>query len=160
MYKTILTKPLLKYLKNVLNLLEYRISLKQTRGILVNWDCPIFALELFQDREWPFLVIDNTIRLQILTNNHTVCMHVKGNIIRMSAFFQWLKFINRQLGLAFHNSCSVWTDRKKKKTLVSFYCRSQSNTQKNCHFTPQLMKLYLKERFSAEPKYISLSEHI
>lgn len=86
-------------------------------------------------------------------------MHDEGNIIRVATFFQWLKFINTQLGLAFHSDL-VWTDRKREKSLVSSYCRNQFNTQKNSHFTPPLRNLDLKECFNAEPKYISPSEGI
>lgn len=65
--------------------------MKQTRSTLIIWDCPIFTLELFQDREWPFLVIYDTITLQTPTNNHTVHMHDKGNIIRVGTFFQHIE---------------------------------------------------------------------
>lgn len=94
----LLTKPSIsnfmqKYPKILLRLLEYTyvfwntLLLKQTRIIFINWDCPIFTLELFQNREWPFLAIHNTITLQILTNNHTDCLHDVGNIIRASTSF-------------------------------------------------------------------------
>lgn len=53
-YKTIRIKLQQKHLKILLRLLEYTyvfwntLLLKQTRIIFINWDCPIFTLELFQ----------------------------------------------------------------------------------------------------------------
>lgn len=76
-------KFLQKYLKTLLAFWN-TLLLKQTRIIFINWDCPIFILEFFQNREWPFLAIHNAITLQILTNNCTDCMHDAGDIIRVS----------------------------------------------------------------------------
>lgn len=86
-------------------------------------------------------------------------MHDKGNIIRVGTFFEWLKFINTQLGLAFCNDCSVSSDRKEKNPYYSPTVEVSSTHRIVISFL-HWGTYTLRSVSMQNPKYISPSEQI